>query len=124
MKKLITAVALASLCATAHADSSVYVPNGFFNGHEYHGFNEEQKRFLVAGALDGFFLAPILADKDIPLVRKLGHCMDNMNATDGQLVAIVDRYLETHPVELGRQVHVIVYNALFDACAKNGTPIN
>ena len=105
------------------------VPNvrtyaGFIFGSAYRQMSQSEKQRYVAGAFDGMLLAPQFAGANLPRSERLEQCGQAMNLDDGQLVAIVDKYLADHPEYLGYPMNYSVYNALDDACNKTGHPIN
>lgn len=74
----------------------------------------------LEGALDGLLTAGL----GLKGMQRLGHCTGQMQLVGGQLLAIVNQYMQAHPEEWGDAMPSIIFSALSDACKKIGAPIN
>jgi hypothetical protein len=54
---------------------------------------------------------------NIKRTQSLGACLDQMQVTDMQLRAIVNRYLDSNPALCGEDMHLPTYDALDEACS-------
>lgn len=114
---------LTALSSGATAQS-VYVPHGFETGNDYQQMMPLERQRYAAGVLDGYMAAPMLAVRDLPVVRALQRCDEKMALTDVQLQAIIDRYMADNPERWGDDMGELVLNALINACRKIGAPIS
>ncbi|MCO5398334.1 hypothetical protein [Ralstonia soli] len=125
MRKLLAAAALLILGTASFAQSPpppVHIHNPFVTGTHYRELPDLMRRAYVMGVIDGMFMSPIFAFRDLAREQMLGKCVDAMRATDVQLTAIVDRYLDARPVAWGDGMHLIVFDALAEACGSIGMP--
>lgn len=111
--------ALASGRSQAHKEG-VFVHHSFESGNSYRIKPEMMRRAYVEGVFDGMLFSPMIAANNLPRAMSLGQCADAMNATDEQLMAIVDRYLDANPALWGDDMHSVVYSALAQACGRFG----
>lgn len=112
------------LVSSAASAQSIYVPHGFETGNDYQQMSPIEKQRYLVGVLDGFMAAPMLAVRDLPVVRALQRCDQKMGLTDLQLRAIVDKFVEDNPERWGDDMDELVLNAMIGACRKIGAPVN
>lgn len=115
---------LLSVAMAANAAGGVFVPHSFMTGSQYQQFSPPEKQRYVAGVIDGFFFAPMLAATKVMRVYKLHACAINHQMNDAVITAIVDKFIADKPEIGGEDMHYIVFRAMRDACAKLGNPID
>lgn len=124
MKKMIAAALLAALTMTAEAELSIPVPQGFFTGNKYEQFSAIEKRRYVSGVIDGLLVSPAMALTSLPRALNLQRCELAAHMTDAQIQAIVDKFMANNPERWGEDMGGLVFGAMLQACAKEGTPLD
>ena len=76
----------------------------------------------VAGVFDAYMGSSVIAAHNLSRVEGLHACVKAMNLNLGQLVAIVDKYLNDHPERWGNPMAALTFTALAEACQKQGRP--
>jgi hypothetical protein len=113
--KKLTIIVLVAICFISlrgfpvFSTNLVCVRSSFLTGNEYVKLDKFNKLSYVTGVIDGFSAAPLFgapANK----VKWYDNCISEM--TNGQIVAIIDKYLKEHPEEWHWHMHVLIHNAL------------
>lgn len=100
------------------------MPHSFMTGSSYRQFSPVERQRYVAGVVDGFFFAPMLAATQVRRVYKLQTCAVNHQMNDAVIAAVVDKFVADNPEIGGADMGYIVFRAMGDACAKLGNPID
>ena len=109
MKKMVAAGVLATVSVAAQANIA------FVSGNVFRGFSELGKMQYLDGVFDG------LSATHHP---RLDACARAMNVSNGQMEAIVDRYMSEHPEFWGGSMAQIAYSAFSEACSKIGMQVD
>jgi hypothetical protein len=125
MRKIIACIALAASIAPSVAlAQGIPVSHGFLSGNRFRGYPEIAQRGYIMGVIDGFLFSPVLG---APVRRpsEMSACLfTNMQATDAQVLAIVNRYLDKNPAAWGDDMHSLVFRAVREACTSRGLSLD
>jgi hypothetical protein len=124
MKRKVAAGMLSAVAMAANAAGGVFVPHSLMTGSQYQQFSPAERQRYVAGVVDGFFFAPMLAATQVMRVYKLQACAVDHQMNDAVITAIVDKFVADNPEIGGEDMHYIVFRAMRGACAKLGNPID
>lgn len=97
-------------------EQGVLVRHGFFTGNDYRQQDDSYRSTYLMGVIDGFLFSPMFgAPKDGPL-RRVELCVAGMQSS--QVMALVDGFLLTRPVQWHEDMHSLTYQALLASCPK------
>jgi len=86
---------------------------GFLKGNDFRTLSREERIAYVTGIWDGYMFAPALGGKAAS-DQALFNCVPGL--TQGQLLAIVEKYMNDHPSDWGMSMNYIVFAALPKSC--------
>ena len=99
--------------ADAAPQAPISIKFGFYFGNTYRDLTQSAKRNYLAGFLDGALVSPAFKAPKAEL-GWLERCITGM--TDAQLVAVVDKWLDTNPVRWQESMNILAYVALKESC--------
>lgn len=106
------------LARQADQANGIVIHNGFLTGQDFRDLPDLRKRSYAAGLIDGLFLGPLF-DAPKSSLGWLENCVEGM--TDGQVSAIISKYLDDNPGRWHQPVHGAAYSALLAVCP--GSPL-
>jgi hypothetical protein len=127
MRKALIMAGLAGLSVTAYGAKNAdgwFFATYYVTGDTYRLWPHAQRTIYVTGLLEGFLAAPFFSSGDDHRVTALEHCLSSMGGSSNQITAIVDRYVDAHPVEWGAPMQSLTDSALGETCKKIGSPLN
>jgi hypothetical protein len=111
-------VPLVALLAAVMTGDQITVPHGFYNGQQYlTAFSGPKDPSYAAGFIDGMLSSTTLG-APIERVQKLKDCIHGMN--NGQVEAILDKFITEHPERWDESMTVLGYVAMAAACQSRG----
>lgn len=114
MKEKLLAAILASACTLSFAQEDlVTIPPGYYTGNMYLRLPDRSRAMYLAGTVDGFLSAAAFGAPEKG-VKWLSTCITGME--NGQLLAIVDKWMAENPREWNFTMQLSVHRALFQAC--------
>ncbi len=110
--------ALLLLIATAIdgvPQGQVRLHRGSMTAQEFLDMPQGARKYYVMGLMDGLFLAPMFG---APAGNKwriaIQSCVEGKQVS--QLMAIIEKYMKSHPEYWKSDAHFVAYNALSRAC--------
>jgi hypothetical protein len=107
-----------SVTAVKAEQDGVLIHDGFLTGNDYLELDSGGRNGYVMGLIDGIYISPFFWEGGSYL-STLSDCLTE-GVTNGQLVAIFDKYLQENPVRWNQGMHVIAYAALKESCKSLG----
>jgi len=105
----------------------VWIHSGFYKGRDYRQLSDGEQRAYAAGIVDGMLLAPMLGApagdlRDVSPTEQptttrsqwLSKCIVGM--TNGQVAAIITKYLNDHPESWHQDAKASTFSALIESC--------
>jgi hypothetical protein len=110
---------------------AVAIHEGFYTGQAFRDSSEGQQNDYAAGLVDGMLLAPLFGAPKRPDFKPkemaptspaewLENCIQGM--TNGQVVAILSKYLVDHPERRHQPAGPILFAALAETCPQPPHP--
>ena len=113
--RITIALLLIVIPSAAYPKDDVVIKSGFVTGNQYRALPEDERRKYAMGVVDGAFLAPFFGAPK-PELLWMETCLTRMQ--DGQIVAILDKYLSENPVRWHEPMNVLAYVAFKSACTR------
>jgi hypothetical protein len=111
---IVLVVALVEKARAIDAQNQVVeIPKSAWTGLEFHDSDEPRRGIYVNGLIDGFLGSPLFGG-DEKSARAFHQCVVPMKME--QIVAIIAKHVDDHPERWHLSMHILAYNALFDAC--------
>jgi len=95
---------------------SIQANAGFLTGNKYRQAPEEIKTGYIMGTVDSIGALSGWGDLTTPHILNINTCTKGMPAD--QIVAIVDKYLESNPEKWHFDMTSLTLNAIIQACEK------
>ena len=107
------------IALTLSADQ-VYVQNGFQTGQSFRDMGEGDRTIYAMGYIDGLFSSS-LAGASHDRLMGVHDCIQGM--TSGQLRAVFEKIIASHPERWDERMSSLGYSVLVEACRARGKPI-
>lgn len=99
----------------APSEETFEIKAGFLTGNSYREMQDSGKRGYVMGFIDGLFVSVLHGAKKSTL-RLIEQCVVGMS--DGQVVAILEKWLTDHPGQWHEQMNILANAAIREACRR------
>lgn len=113
-------ISLMAICVCSQTEAfakdsdQVTVENGFATATRWRALPAQQRMLYVLGVVDGVKFSAVLVDGPEGRVSRFAKCTGQM--TGDQLLAIVDKHVDSKPETWHESVHFRVFEALTKAC--------
>jgi hypothetical protein len=113
--KVMIAIVVAVIAAVP-LDSTQNIPifGGFATAEEFLNFPELQRITYAVGFYNGLIIAGLVADADLPKVRKLNDC--SAGRSPAQIAEIIRKYITDRPDQWNIPLSVLGYQAIANSC--------
>ena len=98
---------------SAPLEETFVIKAGFLTGNSYRELQDAGKSGYVMGFTDGLFVSVLHGAKKSKL-RPIEQCVAGMS--DGQVVAILEKWLNDHPEQWHEQMNILANAAIREAC--------
>jgi hypothetical protein len=114
MKVMIALVVAVMASVPLGSTQDVPIFGGFATAEEFLKFPELQRITYAVGFYNGLIIASLVADADLPKVRKLNDC--SAGRSPAQTAEIIRKYIADRPEQWNVPLSVLGYQAIANSC--------